>query len=48
MILDEPDIGDSDSDVTIKMDGLPSISSFSLGKPGESSTARINDKEICT
>ena len=28
------------------MDGLPSISSFFLGKPGESSTARIDDEEI--
>ena len=46
MILDEPDVGDNDSDVTIKMDGLPSISSFFLGKPGESSTARIDDEEI--
>ena len=46
MILDEPDIGDNDSDVTIKMDGLPSISSFFLGKPGELSTARIDDEEI--
>ena len=46
MILDEPDVGDNDSDVTIKMDGLPSISSFFLGKPGKSSTARIDDEEI--
>ena len=46
MNLDEPDIGDNDSDVTIKMDSLPSISSFFLGKPGESSTTRINDEEI--
>ena len=46
MILDEPDIGDNDSDVTIKMEELPSISSFFLGKPGESSTARIDDEEI--
>ena len=46
MILDEPDIGDNDSDITIKMDGLPFISSFFLGKPGESSTARIDDEEI--
>ena len=28
------------------MDGLPSISSFFLGKPGESLTARIDDEEI--
>ena len=46
MILHEPDKGDSDSDVTIKMDGLPSISSFFLGKPGESSVTKINDKII--
>ena len=46
MILDDPDVGDTDSDVTIKMEGLPSISSFFLGKPGESLTARVNDEEI--
>ena len=46
MILDDPDVGDNDSDVTIKMEGLPSISSFFLGKPGDSSTARIDNKEI--
>ena len=46
MILDDPDVGDNDSDVTIKMDGLPSIFSFFLGKPGELSTARIDDEEI--
>ena len=46
MILDEPDIGDKDSDVTIKLKGLPFISSFFLGKPGELLTARIDDDEI--
>ena len=46
MILDEPDIGDNDSDVTIKMEGLPSISSFFLGKPEELSITRIDDEEI--
>ena len=46
VILDEPDIGDNDSDVSIKLEGLPSISSFFLGKPGESSTTRIDDEEI--
>ena len=46
MILDDPDIDDNDSDITIKMKGLPSISSFFLGKPGELSTARIDNEEI--
>ena len=46
MILDEPDVGDNDSDVTIKLEGLPFISSFFFGKPGELSTARINDEEV--
>ena len=46
MILDEPNIGDNDSDVTIKLSGLPSISSLFLGKPGESSTTQIDDEEI--
>ena len=46
MMLDEPDVGDNDSDITIRMEGLPFISSFFLGKPGESSTTRIDDEEI--
>ena len=46
MILDEPNVSDNDSNVTIKLEGLPSISSFFLGKPGESSTTRIDDEEI--
>ena len=41
MILDEPNVTDNNSDVTIKLD-MPSISSFFLGKPGSSSTTRIN------
>ena len=46
MILDEPDVSNTDSDITIKLEGLPSISSFFLGKPGELSTARIDDEEV--
>ena len=46
MILNKPDMGDNNTDVTIHLAGLPSISSFFLGKPGESLTTRINDKEV--
>ena len=45
MILDELDVTDNESDITIKMD-MPSISFFFLGKPGNSWSTQIKDEEI--